>query len=117
MRVPEDPLAPDEQIWLYYTHMADRAGNDFIDPAFPRGTNELFVEQGTLLGYTGDYNGRSPRTIWVHVHFSIVKDDGNGRYLNELDFNNSKDPSPYLGMNLNYTATENGDSATPPTCQ
>ena len=102
LRVPEDPLAPDEQIWLYYTHMADRDGNDFIEPAFAPGTSDFFVEQGTLLGYTGDYNGGSARDIWVHLHFSIVKDDGNGRYLNELDFNNTKDLSPYFQMNMNY---------------
>ncbi|MCB8985526.1 MAG: M23 family metallopeptidase [Ardenticatenaceae bacterium] len=102
IRVPDDPLHPGTQIWLYHTHMADRDGNDFIVDAFPPGTRELFVPQGTLLGYTGDYNGRSPRTVWVHLHFSIVKDDGHGRYTNELDFNNTLDPSPYLGMALNY---------------
>ncbi len=101
-RIPEDPLRPGEQIWLYYAHMADQEGNSFIEPAFPPGTSELFIEQGTLLGYTGDYNGNSTRSIWVHLHFSIVKDDGNGRYLNELEFNNTLDPSPYLGMALNY---------------
>ncbi len=106
MRVPQDPLAPDEQIWLYYTHMADRDGNDFIEPAFAPGTTDFFVEQGTLLGYTGDYNGSSARTVWVHLHFSIVKDDGNGRYLNELDFDNTKDPSPYFRMNMNYREQE-----------
>ena len=102
IRVPDDPLHPGTQIWLYHTHMADRAGNDFIVDAFPPGTQELFVPQGTLLGYTGDYNGTSPRTVWVHLHFSIVKDDGNGRYTNELDFNNTLDPSPYLGLPVNY---------------
>ena len=102
MRLPEDPLQPDRQIWLYYTHMADRDGNDFIEDAFPPGIRELFVEQGTLLGYTGNYNGNSARTVWVHLHFSVVLDDGNGRYLNELDINNTLDPSPYLGMNVNY---------------
>jgi murein DD-endopeptidase MepM/ murein hydrolase activator NlpD len=102
IRVPDDPLHPGEQIWLYHTHMADRDGNDFIEDAFPPGTEELFVKQGTLLGYTGDYNGRSPRTVWVHLHFSIVKDDGNGRYQNELEFNNTLDPTPYLGLPLNY---------------
>lgn len=101
-RVPEDPLNPGRQIWLYYTHMADREGNDFIVDAFPPGTREMFVEQGTLLGYTGDYNGNSSRTVWVHVHFSIVRDDGNGGYTNELEFENSIDPSPYLGRPLNY---------------
>ncbi len=102
MRVPEDPLQPDRQIWLYYTHMADREGNDFIVDAFTPGTRELFVEQGTLLGYTGDYNGNVARTVWVHLHFSVVQDDGNGRYRNELDINNTLDPSPYLGLSVNY---------------
>lgn len=102
LRIPDDPLRPGEQIWLYYTHMADQEGSSFIVDAFPPGTEDFFVEQGTLLGYTGDYNGNSLRTIWVHLHFSIVKDDGNGRYLNELQFSNTLDPSPYLGMSLNY---------------
>ena len=102
MRVPEDPLQPDRQIWLYYTHMADREGNDFIVDAFAPGTRELFVEQGTLLGYTGDYNGNATRTVWVHLHFSVVQDDGNGRYRNELDISNTLDPSPYLGLSVNY---------------
>ena len=102
LRVPDDPLRPGNQIWLYYTHMADRDGNSFIVEAFPPGATEVFVEQGTLLGYTGDFNGNAARSIWVHLHFSIVQDDGNGRYLNELEFTNTLDPSPYLGMALNY---------------
>jgi len=102
-RVPEDPLEPSRQIWLYYTHMADRDGDDFIEEAFAPGGGERFVEQGTLLGYTGDYNGNSVRSIGVHLHFSIVRDDGYGRYTNELDIENTLDPSPYLGLNVNYT--------------
>ncbi|MBE2223884.1 MAG: hypothetical protein IAF02_20255 [Anaerolineae bacterium] len=102
LRVPDDPLRPGEQIWLYHTHMADSDGNDFIEEAFPPGTQEFFVEQGTLLGYTGDYNGNSARDVWVHLHFSIVKDDGNGRYQNELEFSNTLDPTPYLGLPVNY---------------
>lgn len=101
-RVSDDPLNPGRQIWLYYAHMADRDGNSFIEPAFPPGTSELFVEQGTLLGYTGDYNGGALRDIWVHLHFSIVHDDGRGRYANELDFANTIDPSPYLGLPVHY---------------
>ena len=117
MRVPQDPLQPERQIWLYYTHMADRQGNDFIEPAFAPGTRELFVEQGTLLGYTGNYNGDSARTVWVHLHFSVVQDDGNGRYLNELDINNTLDPSPYLGLNVNYDCTPTVTTcADKPTC-
>ncbi len=112
-RVPEDPLQPDRQIWLYYTHMADRDGNDYIVDAFPAGGGEVFVEQGTLLGYTGNYNGNSPRSVWVHLHFSIVMDDGSGRYLNELEIENTLDPSPYLGMAVNATcaATASGCSS------
>jgi murein DD-endopeptidase MepM/ murein hydrolase activator NlpD len=105
-RVPEDPLHPDRQIWLYYAHMADQEGNSFIEAAFPPGTSELFVERGTLLGYTGDYNGDALRDIWVHLHFSIVMDDGNGRYANELEFTNTLDPTFYLGLPLNYGCRE-----------
>jgi hypothetical protein len=101
-RVPDDPLQPGRQIWLYYAHMADRDGNSFIVDAFPPGTSEVYVEQGTLLGYTGDYNGDSLRDVWVHLHFSIVKDDGSGRYANELEFVNTLDPSQYLGLPTNY---------------
>lgn len=100
-RVPDDPLVSGRQIWLYYTHMADPDGNDFIEPAFSPGTRELFVEQGTLLGYTGNYSGNPVNPVGVHLHFSIVLDNGRGQYLNELEFNNSIDPSPYLGMAVN----------------
>jgi hypothetical protein len=116
-RIPDDPLNSGTQVWLYYTHMADREGNDFIEEAFPPGTSELFVEQGTLLGYTGDYNGDALRPVWVHLHFSIVKDDGSGRYLNELEFSNTLDPSPYLGMTLNYACAPVSTGCTPnPVC-
>lgn len=111
MRVPDDPLRPGNQIWLYYTHMADRSGNSYIMDAFSPGTRERFVRQGTLLGYTGDYNGGAARTIWTHLHFSIVRDDGHGRYLNELEFANTLDPSPYLGLPVNYAC-----GSTTPTC-
>jgi murein DD-endopeptidase MepM/ murein hydrolase activator NlpD len=117
IRVPDDPLQPGRTIWLYFTHLADRQGNDFIEDAFPPGTKEVFVEQGTLLGYTGNYNGTSPRTIWTHLHFSIVLDNGNGRYLNELEFANTIDPSPYLGMALNYQCdTTTSDCSVQPSC-
>lgn len=102
-RVASDPFDPNRQIWLYYTHMANKDGDsDYIVDAFPAGTKELFVEQGTLLGYTGNYSGNALRPVWVHLHFSIVKDDGEGNYLNELEFRNSIDPSPYLGLPVNY---------------
>jgi murein DD-endopeptidase MepM/ murein hydrolase activator NlpD len=100
-RVPDDPLQPGRQIWLYYTHMANEAGTeDYIEAAFPQGVHEVFVEQGTLLGYTGNYGGN--RRVAVHLHFSIVLDNGSGGYSNELEFDNTVDPSRYLGMAVNY---------------
>lgn len=112
IRVPQDPLQPDRQIWLYYTHMADRSGNpDFISDEFPPGTYDKFVTRGTLLGYTGNYNGGSARGVWVHLHFSIIRDDGSGGYTNELDFDNSIDPSRYLGIPVNI-----GCAPIVPTC-
>ena len=108
VRVPSDPLNPGTQIWLYYTHMADNEGNSFIAGEFPAGTSEKYIEAGTLLGYQGNYSGDPGNPVGVHLHFSIVKDDGNGKFLNELDINNTLDPSPYLGLPLN--AYENPDN-------
>jgi peptidoglycan LD-endopeptidase LytH len=101
VRVPEDPLQPGRQIWLYYTHMADQNGNSFISAAFPPGTSEKFIEAGTLLGYQGNYSGDPNSPTGLHLHFSIVEDDGNGQFKNELEIKNTLDPSPYLGLPLN----------------
>lgn len=101
IRIPSDPLMPPRQIWTYYTHMADPSGTvSYIVPQFPEGTSEVFVEAGTLLGYQGNYSGDPNNPVGVHLHFSIVKDQ-NGQYLNELDINNTYDPSPYFGLPLN----------------
>lgn len=100
IRHPQDPLLPGRQIWSYYAHMADTAGHSYIVPQIPPGTVELPVKQGTLLGYQGDYNGDALRQIDTHLHFSIVRDDGQGTFLNETDLANTIDPSPYLGMRL-----------------
>jgi len=112
IRVPSDPLNPGTQIWTYYTHMADKEGNSFIVDAFPPGTSEVFVSAGTLLGYQGNYSGTPGNPTGVHLHFSIVRDDGNGGYLNELEIANTYDPSPYLGLRLNNHA----GGVTPVTC-
>ena len=101
VRVPSDPLQPGQQIWLYYTHMADQFGNSFISSEFPAGTYEKLVEAGTFLGYQGNYSGDPNNPVGVHLHFSIVEDDGNGAFKNELDIDNTLDPSPYLGLPLN----------------
>jgi hypothetical protein len=113
VRVPHDPLQPDRQIWLYYTHMADQVGNSFISSEFPPGTYEAPVDAGIFLGYQGDYSGDPNNPVGVHLHFSIVQDDGNGGFKNELDINNTLDPSPYLGLPVN--AYENRDRV--PLCE
>ena len=108
IRIPSDPLQPDRQIWTYYTHMADLSGNSLITLDFPPGTSEVFVTAGSLLGYQGNYSGTPGNPTGVHLHFSIVKDDGEGLFRNELEIKNTLDPSIYFGMDLN--ASENLDS-------
>lgn len=101
IRIPEDPLQPDRQIWTYYTHLADPQGNSLIDAAFSQGTTEVFVPAGTLLGYQGNYSGTPGSPTGIHLHFSVVMDDGEGQFLNELDIRNTLDPSPYFNLALN----------------
>ena len=106
VRIPADPLQPGRQIWLYYTHMADPYGNSFISPDFPPGTTEKYIQAGSLLGYQGDYTGDAANPSGVHLHFSVVQDDGQGGFRNELDINNTLDPSPYLGLPLNARTSD-----------
>lgn len=101
VRIPNDPLEPDQQIWTYYTHLADKEGNSYIEEVFPPGTRDLFVKAGTLLGYQGNYSGLPDNPTGIHLHFSIVKDDGKGQFLNELEFRNTLDPSHYFNLPLN----------------
>ncbi len=108
VRVPDDPLHPGRQIWLYYTHMAAPDGTSYIAPDFPPGTSEVYIEVGTLLGHQGNYSGDLGSPVGVHLHFSIVLDDGSGNFRNELEIDNTLDPSPYLGLPLNAQAS-NGE--------
>jgi murein DD-endopeptidase MepM/ murein hydrolase activator NlpD len=98
IRIPHDPLDPARQIWTYYTHMAGPNGDSYIAPEFPPGTEEVFVEAGTLLGYQGNFSGEAGNPVGIHLHFSIVKDDGAGQFRNESRLENTLDPSPYLGV-------------------
>lgn len=106
IRIPSDPLQPDRQIWTYYTHMADQNGKSFVSPEFPAGTEEVFVRAGTLIGYQGNFSGTPDNPTGVHLHFSIVKDDETGSFKNELDINNTFDPSPYFNLTLNSRTGE-----------
>jgi len=107
IRIPSDPLQPGRQIWTYYTHMADESGVSLIVEDFPAGTSEVWVEAGTLLGFQGNFSGTPDNPTGVHLHFSMVKDDGQGKFVNELEIGNTLDPSPYFGMVLN--GKENSD--------
>ena len=108
VRIPSDPLQPGRQVWLYYTHMADPNGNSFISASFPPGTTEMAIEAGTLIGFQGDYTGDAANPTGVHLHFSIVLDDGKGGFRNELEIENTLDPSPYLGLPLNAKKSDGG---------
>ena len=61
----------------------------------------------------GNYSGDPNNPVGVHLHVSVVEDDGFGKFKNELDINNTYDPSPYFGLPLN--ANENTDTI--PVCQ
>jgi murein DD-endopeptidase MepM/ murein hydrolase activator NlpD len=108
IRIPSDPLDLNSQIWNYYTHMANKGGSSYISPGFPPGSSEVFVEAGTLLGYQGDYSGDPGNPVGVHLHFSIVLDNGQGSFRNELKIGNTLDPSPYLGLSLNASQNSGG---------
>jgi len=101
IRIPQDPTTSEpRQIWVYMTHLADASGNSLISDKFPPGSVEIEVKRGDILGYQGDYSGDPARPVGVHLHLSLVKDDGKGHYLNELRIENTYDPSPYFGMDL-----------------
>ena len=67
---------------------------------------------GTLLGYQGNYSADPDNPTGMHLHFSIVEDDGEGRFRSELQIENTLDPGPYLGLEVN--ASRSGDD--PATC-
>jgi len=98
IRIPRDPLNPARQIWTYYTHLADPEGRSFVSSDFPTGTSEQYVEAGTVLGHQGNYSGDAENPVGMHLHFSIVQDDGTGHFKNELKIENTLDPIPYLGL-------------------
>lgn len=98
----DDPLQPGRTIWTYYTHMASRDGDvSYVAETFPPGTRGVWVEQGALLGYQGEYSGKALAPVGMHVHVSIVVSEADGSFKNEARLSNTLDPSPYFGMPLN----------------
>jgi peptidoglycan LD-endopeptidase LytH len=106
LRIPEDPLFPTRQIWVYYTHMADEEGQSYIAKGFPPGTSDKFITTGTLIGFQGNYSGNPGNPTGVHLHISIVQSDASGLYKNELNISNTLDPSPYFGLPLNSSLNQ-----------
>ena len=88
--------------------MADAQGNSVISQQFPAGILAIYVEAGTFLGYQGNYSGDPNNPVGVHLHVSVLKDNGFGKFTNELEIENTYDPSPYFGLPLN--ARENTDT-------
>jgi peptidoglycan LD-endopeptidase LytH len=74
----------------------------YVADDFPPGTQDVFVRQGTLLGYQGEYNGTGV-PIATHLHFSIVTSEDDGSFKNEAVLSNTLDPSPYFGLPLNFS--------------
>jgi hypothetical protein len=101
VRIPSDPLQAERQIWTYYTHMADPDGVSLIDTAFPPGSSEMLIKAGTLLGRMGNFSGTPGQPTGVHLHISIVLDNGKGGYRDERQIENTLDPSAYFGIPLN----------------
>jgi len=58
----------------------------------------VFNEGSGSIAY--DYSGNENDPVGMHLHFSIVKSDSEGRFLNESKIENTLDPSPYFGIPL-----------------
>lgn len=96
----DDPLQAGRTIWTYYTHMASRNGAEsFIHEDFPQGTYNMPISQGTIIGYQGAYSPQFP--VATHLHMSIVTSNPDGSFLNEAILENTVNPSPYFGIDLN----------------
>lgn len=96
----DDPLQAGRTIWTYYTHMASRDGStSFIVDNYPQGTFNMPIKQGDIIGYQGAYN--PPFPVAIHLHMSIVTSEPDGSFRNEAILDNTLDPSPYFGMDLN----------------
>lgn len=102
----DDPLQSGRTIWTYYTHMAARNGNtSYIQSEFPAGTFSQPITQGTIIGYQGAYSPQFP--VATHVHFSIVTSNLDGSFRNEAVLENTLNPSPYFGMDVNADTNSN----------
>lgn len=96
----DDPLQAGRTIWTYYTHMAhSRSHVSFISEDYPPGTFNQPISQGTLIGYQGAFSPQFP--VAMHLHLSIVTSESDGSFRNEAILENTLNPSPYFGLDLN----------------
>ena len=81
----DDPLWPGEKVWSFYGDMAGgEAGESFIVPDFPPGSEGVPVRAGQLLGYQGTWSGSPGRPLWTHLHFAVVAALDDGSFPNEI---------------------------------
>jgi len=93
---PRRSLQPGRQIWAYYTHMAMPDGTSLI----PLISRPGLSKSTSRPGHCSAPRATTPHAgnpVGVHLHFSIVLDDGENWLRNELNIHNTLDPSPYLG--------------------
>lgn len=92
---------PNRNVYVYYTHMANKSGStSYILTPF-RGSSSVRVSQGQHLGYQGSYGVSK----YVHLHFSVNSQWGE-RY--------NIDPSRYFGTALDYQSGARATGKTPP---
>jgi hypothetical protein len=94
---------PEHHVYLYYTHMADNAGNvSYINPALI-GAKALFVRKGQYLGKQGR---KGTADELVHLHISVSRTATEAGNI---------DPTKYFG-DVNLDASNGGttDGAVPP---
>ncbi|MCI0549791.1 MAG: glycosyltransferase family 39 protein, partial [Anaerolineae bacterium] len=62
----EDPLRPAEKVWSFYGGMAAANGTDsYIVEDFPKGTKNVPVKSGQILGYQGSWSGVPLWPTWM----------------------------------------------------
>jgi len=102
----------EDDVYAAYDGVVTHKGNSYVTIYHPSLDKDTYyshlsvisvhvgdpVSRGDPIGKKGSYG-----TDVAHLHFSVKKKDADERYLN-----NTFDPSPYLGANVNY---ENGARA------
>ena len=78
-RVPSDPLQPGRQIWLYYTHLADKDGQSFIARDFPPVQRQVEIGRGVQRVVNLQFVGVAPALIFYNGKMQVHADRVVGR--------------------------------------